>query len=159
MKFTPIVLSLALVFAPTPTFAFDVNEQLLNAAAVSNVLSAREALEAGANPNYRNRSGETPLHILARSSFKLEEGKQIAELLVAMSADVNAQDNSGFTPVIAAAANLNKEWVAFFIVKCANVNIKTRAGYSAIQLVEANPIATNNPVIIAMLKSAQKRRC
>lgn len=54
-------------------------------------------LQQGANPNLKDRSGNTPLIIVTNAGFN--DGVQ---LLIALKADVNATNDSGETPLIKA---------------------------------------------------------
>ena len=61
---------------------------------VGNVEWVRQLIEDGANPNIKDRYGETPLHISARSGHA-----KIIEILIAGGADVKAKDDFGQTPL------------------------------------------------------------
>ena len=69
----------------------------------------------------------TPLHCAARESHN-----EIAELLIAKGADVNAKDRQGMTPLHFAAIKRHnkeiKEIVELLIAKGADVNAKTDDG-------------------------------
>ena len=58
-------------------------------------------LEAGADPNARDRGGRTPLHAVAASSREPD----IVVALIAAGADPNARDAAGNTPLHASLAN------------------------------------------------------
>jgi ankyrin repeat protein len=60
--------------------------------------------------------GITPLHYAA--------SKEIAELLIAKGADLNAKDNNGWTPLHEAARKGHKEVVELLIAKGADLNAK-----------------------------------
>jgi len=53
--------------------------------------------------------------------------KEIAELLIAAGADVNAKNDNGWTPLHNAAGN-NKEVVELLIAKGADLNAKVKGG-------------------------------
>ncbi|KAH8987324.1 ankyrin repeat-containing domain protein [Lactarius akahatsu] len=60
---------------------------------------AQVLLQCGANPNAKNKWGETPLHLLSRGKYYPQEhGVGIARLLLERGADVNALDKDQFTP-------------------------------------------------------------
>ena len=87
-----------------------------------NIVAAKKHLAAGADVNAKDIVGKTPLHWAAGN-----EGRQVAELLIANGADVNAQSEMG-TPLHFAAAFGHKEIVELLIAKDAGVNAKSDDG-------------------------------
>ena len=73
--------------------------------------------------------GTTALHIAA-----LYGDKELAELLIANGADVNAKNRVGLTPLHRAAENGHKEIAEQLIAKGADVNAKDDDGITALDL-------------------------
>jgi ankyrin repeat protein len=71
----------------------EADRALLDAAWDGNIEAVKQHLDAGANVNAKE-DGETPLHMAALSG-----PKEVAELLIAKGADVNAKDEDGVTPL------------------------------------------------------------
>jgi ankyrin repeat protein len=67
--------------------------------------------------------GDTPLHIAAQDGQK-----EIAELLLANHAEVDAKDHLGFTPLMDAATWGHKDIVQLLLVHGADVNAKNKSG-------------------------------
>jgi len=65
----------------------------------------------------KDKGGFTPLHWAAHHGHK-----EIAELLIANGADVNAKNEGGFTPLHSAASLGYKEIIELLIAKGADVN-------------------------------------
>lgn len=117
-------------------------------------------LQAGADPNAKNKMGQTPLQWAAS-----REGQQSAERLiqagadrtalfqkgetelmyavmwsdmrkikelVASGVDINAQDQSGKTALMLAAKNHHIPIIEFLVHSKANINIQDNEGYSAL---------------------------
>ena len=69
--------------------------------------------------------GQTPLHIAA-----FNDRIDVAKLLIADKADVNAQANNGATPLHLAAAKGNKDIVELLLASKANINAVDHDGWS-----------------------------
>lgn len=61
-------------------------------------LAVNLLLQHDADPNQKNHLGETAMHFLVRYNVFSREFMEIAELLKAAEANINAQDNNGVTP-------------------------------------------------------------
>ncbi|MGA2851373.1 MAG: ankyrin repeat domain-containing protein [Terracidiphilus sp.] len=69
--------------------------------------------------------GQTPLHIAA-----FNDRIEVAKLLIADKADVNAQANNGATPLHLAAAKGNKDMVELLLASKANIDATDHDGWS-----------------------------
>ena len=88
-----------------------------------DIEAVKQHLAAGVDVNAKI-GGETPLHFAA-----LFGRKEVAELLIAKGADVNAKDAVvGFTPLHRAAYHGRKEVAELLIAKGADVNAKDKYG-------------------------------
>ena len=77
--------------------------------------------------NKKNLGGATPLHIACRQS-----NLEIAKILIANNADVNASDNEGWTPLMRASLKGDFNLVSFLISKGAKVDLLNSINESAI---------------------------
>ena len=68
----------------------------------------------------------TPLHAAAYNGYK-----DVAELLLANKADVNAKDSDGMTPLHMAASNGHKDVAELLLANKAEVNARTNSGMDA----------------------------
>jgi ankyrin repeat protein len=93
------------------------------AADEGNIEAVKQYLDGGVDVNVKDiRFGWTPLHRAATT--------EIAELLIAEGADVNANDQHGQTPLHSAAWNSHKEIAELLISKGADVNAKGDADWT-----------------------------
>ena len=74
------------------------DQKLLNASATGDFVSARLALEAGANPNALDEYGASSLHLAAQGGYN-----EIINLLINSQANVNLLNKDGWTPLHFAA--------------------------------------------------------
>jgi len=83
----------------------EADRALLDAAEKGNIKAVKQHLAGGADVDAKNRDGVTPLHYAAWDAHK-----EIAELLIANGADVNAKaDEFSYTPLDSAIANERTE--------------------------------------------------
>jgi ankyrin repeat protein len=86
---------------------------------VSSLLETTPSLAHWKSPEI----GLTALHLAARNGRM-----EVAELLLAKGADVNAATSYGETPLYTAASNCRGEFVKLLLAKGANVNARSLAG-------------------------------
>ncbi|KAK7413620.1 hypothetical protein QQX98_007483 [Neonectria punicea] len=117
----------------------DGNGPLHAAVACSDIDSMRVVLpallEAGADPNLRNSSGETPLHCLAGRFRTVHKGRiyeEVFRLLVSHGAEINAHDSHGRTPLFTAISKLRETGFSlemdFLRAVSANINVQDDQG-------------------------------
>jgi hypothetical protein len=85
------------------------------------------------NSRFRARLARTPLHIL--SEFSSDSHLAIADLLIENKADINAQDNSGDTPLHTACTNRNTRMLNLLCVRAGiRLNIANGQGLTALHV-------------------------
>jgi len=113
-----------------------VNEDLLQGASEGNMALVKRSIEQRAELEIKNADGETALIIAAWYG-----SPEIVTLLLENGANINAQDNAGYT-AIAKASSLgvgrHYEIVEILIQACANLNLKTKEGKSPFLLAVLN---------------------
>jgi cytohesin len=91
----------------------------------------------------RDKEGTTPLHMAAAQNHK-----EVAELLLARKADVNARDKDGFTPLHLAASRGLADVAELLLAKGADVNAKDNLGMTSLQYAGA----TNHKDVAKLLQ-------
>jgi ankyrin repeat protein len=124
-----LLLLLSLVAcAFTPVSADDPNTSLLQACRRGDFATAKRLVAAGANVNYRDQTGTSPL-INAAQAHALE----IVQLLVEKGANVNARDEYGGTGLLYAAHRGYVEIVSLLLKHRADINATDSHGATALQ--------------------------
>ena len=107
---------------PEPPTAEAPDISIREAAKDGNIGAVKQHIAAGTDVDAKT-GGETPLHMAARFGQS-----QVAELLIAEGADVNAKNDEGKTALHEAAVNGHKEIAQLLIAKGADVNAKVASG-------------------------------
>ena len=103
------------------------------AAMIGDINSLEEFLKAGVEVNARDKfSSSTPLHFA--------EQKEIAQILIAKGADVNATNKAGITPLMCTMMGQGdcKEVAEILIANGANINAKDSAGRTPLHIAILN---------------------
>ena len=105
-------------------------------------------LDAGADPNTRDKDGFTPLHIAAENN---QEPAVIAALLNAGS-DLNTRNKYGFTPLNAAAGfNNNAAILTALLNAGADLNAPATGGFTSLHIAAQD---NQNPEVLTALLNA-----
>ncbi|KAL8539274.1 hypothetical protein ACS0TY_001052 [Phlomoides rotata] len=104
-------------------------EAVLQAARRGELEVLESLLEKGANMEFCDRYGLTPLHIAA-----IKGNKDVVMMLVEFGARVESQDHEGHTPLHLAVEGGRIETVEVLICRGANVNAKTKKGVTPLYI-------------------------
>ena len=105
---------------------------LVDAARAGNLEAAKQHLVAGADVDFRNQQGFTPLHVAAQKGHN-----KVAELLIAKGANINTSGRLiGTTPLDSAALLGHKEMVELLIDSGADINPQIITGETPLQRAE-----------------------
>ncbi len=115
---------------------FGRGEGSLHEAALNGKLEKAKAL-LQANPDLvfsqASESSQTPLHLAAEYGHK-----DVAELLLANKADVEAKANGGWTPLLQAVFGGHKDLVELLVANKADVNVKEGSGRTPLHVAVEN---------------------
>lgn len=120
---------------------------LMTAAANLESRAARLLLAAGARPEDLNHEGENVLHLVGaftspEEDEEAEEQRQrktllMAKLFIEAGADINAQDMTGFSPLMVAAREGYGRVAALLVEKSADIGLKNNEGWTALEIAQA----------------------
>ena len=105
-------------------WAAEESGDMFKAAKAGNLWAMRHFVRGG-RINEKNEDGWTPLYIAAENGHK-----EVAQLLLDNSANVNAPKNTGWTPLYIAAENGHEEVAQLLLDNSANVNAATNTGWT-----------------------------
>ena len=109
---------------------YDFKSTIHRAADAGDLAKVKAFIQEGIDVNTKEY-GCTPLHCVARYGHK-----EVAELLIAKGADVNAKDTRGRTPIDLAINQGRKEIAKLFASKSGDVSLHTAAYIGDLQRVE-----------------------
>ncbi len=104
-------------------------------------------LEAGANPNARDKDGATAL--MKSANYGYEEA---IRLLIEHKADVNLKDNNGRTALMHAAAGKYIDSIPLLLKAGADLYARDREGDTALDIA----VKSKNNVAVKLLSAAMK---
>ena len=117
---------------PEPPTAKTPDISIHDAAKIGNIEAIKQHLVAGADVDFRNQQGFTPLHVAAQKGHN-----KVAELLIAKGANINTSGRLiGTTPLDSAALLGHKEMVELLIDSGADINPQIITGETPLQRAE-----------------------
>jgi ankyrin repeat protein len=111
--------------------SYRLNRALLDAVTDGEIDVAKELLGQGANVNFRNRAGETPLTFAA-----VWNQLPALKLLLEHGADPNIADRTGGTALMLAAQHGTASMVRELLRRKANPRAKDSAGHTALDHID-----------------------
>jgi ankyrin repeat protein len=94
----------------------EINKALMEACDIGNLAAVEEAIDEGANVNYKDRTGSSPLLVAS-----INGNIKLAKLLIEKGADVNVKDLWNITPLSMALERNDKEMVKFLLSNGATI--------------------------------------
>ncbi|HEX7598712.1 MAG TPA: ankyrin repeat domain-containing protein [Polyangia bacterium] len=105
----------------------ELNQEMVEAAFVCDLVRVRDLLAAGADPNVRDEDGRTPLH-----QAVLGNSLAILLLLIEAKADLNAADHNAWTPLHFAAQEYLPDLARMLLAGGADPNARDDEGCSVL---------------------------
>jgi ankyrin repeat protein len=118
------------------------NKALVKACIIGDLAAVEKAINEGANVNYKDETGHTPL-LISSNSGNIE----LVKMLISKGADINSKELFGTTALHIASGLGYIEVVEFLIKNGANVNVKNRTGSSPL----SSAVSKNNIEIVKLL--------
>jgi ankyrin repeat protein len=94
----------------------EINKALMEACEFGDLATVEEAIDEGADVNYKKKSGSCPI-LIASTNGDIK----LAKLLIEKGADVNVEDIWSITPLSMALERNDKEMVKFLLSKGATI--------------------------------------
>ena len=113
------------------TYSFPTRQLVLGGS--SDIAQLKTMLEQGADVNFRDRFGKTPIMVASEMGHEY-----IAEILVDHGADVNLQSQRGLTALMFAAMKGHENIVKLLVDHDADVNLRSRLGRPAHEIAARN---------------------
>lgn len=164
MTYFKKICALLLITYASVFFAYASNasldREILQAASRGDVAILKDTLARGANPDARDRLGNTPLILACDAGYQ-----EIVRLLISNNAAINSVNKYGYTPLLSAVANRHR-YIASLLVKAgANPKIKNIYGTDAEDLIKTQGFFTigeytegTEPAITSILDYRDQRR-
>lgn len=135
---------------PKPRPAAEVRRELQKEK-TAQIGITRELLAHGANANQPGHFGMTPLIKAAANSYDSDHTIKILTLLIQHGADVNLQDDQGYTALMLAARTNRPEVVRFLLGHSANPELTNHEGKTALAIAQSS----NHAAVIHVLQQTK----
>lgn len=136
------VIQQMLKIAPIDSAAKDGKTALHLATEHFHDAAVRNLLERKADPDARDREGQTALHLICGSTISPKSNNRAARilgLLIDAKADINAKNTRGQTPVYLAIRHARAELATMLLRAGADPNVQCIEGYTAMFWAKQSP--------------------